>query len=68
MGELDGYEVRYGQTNDISAMPHEIPINLASTMELTIEELGKGIWYFTIRTLDTNGVFSPWSVAVSKEI
>jgi hypothetical protein len=68
MGELDGYEVRYGQTNDISAMPDEITINLASTMEVTVEGLGKGIWYFTIRTLDVNGAFSDWSIPVSKKI
>jgi len=68
MAELNGYEVRYGQTNDISAMPDEITINLASTMEVTVEGLGKGIWYFTIRTLEVNGAFSDWSVAASKEI
>jgi hypothetical protein len=68
MGELDGYEVRYGQTDDISALLGKTTINLASTMEVTVEGLGKGIWYFTIRTLDVNGAFSDWSIPVSKKI
>jgi hypothetical protein len=67
MGELDGYEVRYGQTDDASAMPNSTTVNLASTMELTIEGLGKGIWYFTIRALDVTGAYSDWSIPVSKE-
>jgi len=68
MGELDGYEVRYGQTNNVSAMSGEIIVESASTMELTIDGLETGTWYFTIRTQDISGAFSAWSNAVSKEI
>lgn len=68
MGELDGYEIRYGQTSNITAMTGDIEISSASTMEFTVEDLENGVWYFTIRTVDVNGMFSDWSTVVSKEI
>jgi hypothetical protein len=68
MGELDGYEIRYGQTSNIAEMTSKIEISSASTMEFTVEDLENGVWYFTVRTVDVDGMFSDWSTVVSKEI
>jgi len=68
MGELDGYEIRYGQTSNITAMTGETEIRAASTMEYTVEDLDNGVWHFAVRAVDVNGMFSDWSTVVSKEI
>jgi hypothetical protein len=68
MGELDGYEIRYGKTSNIADMTDDIEIRTASTMEFTVEDLENGVWYFTVRAVDVNGMFSDWSTVVSKEI
>jgi hypothetical protein len=49
-------------------MTGKIEISSASTMEFTVEDLENGVWYFTVRTADVDGMFSDWSTVVSKEI
>ena len=66
MGELDSYIISYGQ--DVSDLSKTIEINDASTMEYTINDLGAGEWFFSIRVVDTDGLISAPSDVVSKTI
>lgn len=66
MGELAGYVVNYGQDPD--NLDQTVRINNANTMEYTVEDLGNGTWYFSVRVEDSNGLMSPPSDLVSKSI
>ncbi len=66
MGELQGYEIVYGQS--ASALTHSVVIEDASRTQFTIENLADGDWYFAVRAIDTEGLASPMSDVVSKSI
>lgn len=68
MGEIAKYAVRYGTENNIEKMPHEVIVEDGQLMEYEVAGLGEGTWHFAIKTIDTNGLESDWSVSVSKTI
>jgi hypothetical protein len=68
MGEIGGYTIRYGRTDVIDDMPNELEVADGQTMEYVVEDLGEGSWYFTVRTVDTDGLTSAWSEVVSREL
>lgn len=66
MGEIAGFEVVYGTNpNDLD---QSLSIEDASIDEWPVEQLDAGIWYFAIRTLDTDGNRSQLSEVVNKQI
>ncbi len=68
MGEIDKYTVRYGTEQNIEARSHEAIVEDGQLMEYEIAGLGEGTWYFAIKTIDTNGLESAWSVSAIKTI
>ncbi len=69
MAELDRYIIRYGQ--DADKLDREIVIPDAqakANMTHRVTGLGAGVWYFTILVQDNNGLLSPPSEVVDKEI
>ncbi|PCM43866.1 ribonuclease HII [Marinobacter sp. ANT_B65] len=69
MAELDRYIIRYGQ--DVDKLDHEVVIPDAqekANMTHRVTGLGAGVWYFTILVQDNNGLLSPPSEVVDKEI
>ncbi|MDI9245113.1 fibronectin type III domain-containing protein [Marinobacter sp. CHS3-4] len=64
--ELEGYVISYGQNPD--NLDRTIRVSDAYTMEYTVENLSDGKWYFTVQAEDENGLVSPPSDLVSKEI
>lgn len=68
MGEIDKYIVRYGTVHNIKEMSAEETVEDGQAMAFEIAGLGEGTWYFAMRTIDTNGLESDWSVSVSKSI
>lgn len=53
INEISGYRINYG-SNQIS-LPYSTIINSNST-DLTLSGLPYGTWYFTVQTIDTNGL------------
>ncbi len=68
MGEIDKYIVRYGTERNIKDMSEEDTVEDGQAMEFKVAGLREGTWYFAMRTIDTNGLKSSWSVSVSKTI
>ncbi|UDL07387.1 fibronectin type III domain-containing protein [Marinobacter sp. CA1] len=68
MGEIAGYEVRYGQVPFLEDMLHSEQVTDGQAMSVTLDGLDGGTWYFSIRTLDTQGQYGPWSELVSTEL
>jgi len=66
MAELSGYVISYGQ--DPENLEQTVLVNNASTMEYTVEDLADGTWYFSVQVEDNNGLISPPSDLVSKNI
>ncbi|WP_227715131.1 fibronectin type III domain-containing protein [Marinobacter sp. 1-3A] len=68
MGEIDSYIVKYGTEQNVEDRTHEIVVEDGQAMEYQVAGLTEGTWYFAIKTVDTNGLESDWSVSVSKTI
>jgi len=68
MGEIEKYTVRYGTEQSIEERSNEEIVEDGQAMEYETAGLGAGIWYFAIKTIDTNGLESDWSASVSKTI
>ena len=68
MGEIDKYVVRYGNEESVEEMSYEVIVDDGQAMEYEVAGLGEGMWYFLIRTIDTNGLASEWSDLASKAI
>ncbi|WP_227545898.1 fibronectin type III domain-containing protein [Marinobacter fonticola] len=66
LGELSGYEIRYGR--DADEMDNAVTIDDANATSYTIENLAEGEWYFAVRAIDTEGLASALSSVVSKSI
>lgn len=66
MGELDGYIISYGQ--DSANLDSRIMLNDASVMKFTLQGLTNGRWFFSVQTVDVNGLVSAPSPQVSKVI
>jgi len=66
MAELSGYVISYGQ--DPANLDQTVRVDNASTMEYTVENLADGTWYFSVQVEDNNGLISPPSDLVSKNI
>lgn len=66
MGELSGYEIAYGLSEE--ALDNVLSIADAYAWETDIEDLTNGSWYFSIRSIDTDGNKSRWSEVVSKVV
>ncbi|MDX1457901.1 MAG: fibronectin type III domain-containing protein [Marinobacter sp.] len=66
MGELQGYVINYGQSQD--TLSRQVEISDASVMDYTIGGLSQGDWFFTIQVVDVNGLVSAPSQVVSKTI
>lgn len=66
MGQIAGYELRYGQSPE--NLQHSIEISGAHKTEFLLEDLEQGKWHFTVVTVDTGGRESPESDLVSKRI
>jgi hypothetical protein len=61
-----GYVIRYG--SQLGALNTQISIGSANTTSAVIEKLTKGTWYFEIATINTAGVLSQFTSAVSAVI
>jgi hypothetical protein len=68
MGEIDKYVVRYGNEESVEEMSYEVIVDDGQAMEYEVAGLGEGMWYFVIRTIDTNSLASEWSDLASKAI
>lgn len=71
MGELNHYEIVYGLNSRPEEMTHSVVIDNASEkseMRYRINDLSPGEWFFAIKTVDQNGLESPLSEVVSKNI
>lgn len=66
MGELKGYVIHYGQSED--SLSQQVEISDASVMDYTIGGLSEGEWYFSVQVVDTSGLKSAPSQLVSKTI
>lgn len=66
MGELSGYEIAYGLSE--KALDNILPIADAYAWQAEIQGLTNGSWYFSIRSIDTDGNKSHWSEVVSKVV
>ncbi|MBC7192348.1 fibronectin type III domain-containing protein [Marinobacter sp.] len=70
-GELDGYIIRYGRSEEEMTNEIEIGDEVAKfnfNPEYVIEGLDEGTWYFTIQVRDSQGLLSEPSNVVSKTI
>ncbi|BES71675.1 hypothetical protein RE428_26930 [Marinobacter nanhaiticus D15-8W] len=65
LGEIDHYEINYGQAPEFLDLSVTVPGDTAS---YTFENLGIGTWYFTVEVVDTDGLSSPPSEVVSKTV
>lgn len=65
LSEIDYYEVEYGQSPENLTQIQRI--NGAET-SYQFTNLSPGVWYFTIKVVDTNGLESPPSELVSHEV
>lgn len=64
--ELSGYIISYGQNpEDLDQIEY---VNDANQMDYTVEDLADGTWYFSVQVEDNNGLISPPSDLVSKNI
>ncbi|WP_239985620.1 fibronectin type III domain-containing protein [Marinobacter salexigens] len=68
MGEIDKYIVKYGTERSIDERTNEVVVEDGQAMEYRVADLTEGTWYFAMKTVDTNGLESDWSVTVSKTI
>lgn len=68
MGEIDKYIVKYGTEERVDDRTNEITVEDGQAMEYQVAGLTEGTWYFAMKTVDTNGLESDWSVSVSKTI
>ncbi len=68
MGEIEKYIVRYGTEQSIEERSYEDAVEDGQAMNYEVAGLGEDTWYFAIKTIDTNGLESDWSVSVSKTI
>lgn len=66
MADLAGYVISYGQ--DPENLDQTVYVDDAYTMEYTVENLSEGTWYFSVQAEDDNGLVSPPSDLVSKNI
>lgn len=65
LGEIDHYEINYGQAPDLLDLSVTVP---GDTTSYTFEYLGTGTWYFTVEVVDSDGLSSPPSEVVSKTV
>jgi hypothetical protein len=68
MGEIEKYIVRYGTEQSIEERSNEAVVEDGQAMEYEVAGLAEGTWYFAMKTIDTNGLESDWSVSASKTI
>lgn len=68
MGEIEKYIVRYGTEQSIEERSYEEVVEDGQAMTYEVAGLAEDTWYFAIKTIDTNGLESDWSVSVSKTI
>lgn len=66
MADLAGYVISYGQNPE--NLDKTVYVDDAYTMEYTVDNLSKGTWYFSVQAEDANGLMSPPSDLVSKNI
>ncbi|HVN42058.1 MAG TPA: putative Ig domain-containing protein [Steroidobacteraceae bacterium] len=64
--DLAGYVVHYGTSP--SNLSQSISLKSASTTTVEIDNLAQGTWYFTLNSVNSNGVESSPTAAVSKTI
>lgn len=65
LSEIAYYEIRYGQNPDNLTETQRID---SADTSYEFNDLSPGTWYFTIRVVDTDGLQSPASEAVSHDI
>lgn len=65
LSEIDYYIINYGQSESDLSGEQNVGGDL---MSYTFDGLASGIWYFTIRVVDTNGLTSARSSPVSAEV
>ncbi|MBK1887112.1 fibronectin type III domain-containing protein [Marinobacter sp. DY40_1A1] len=68
MGEIDRYIVKYGTEQNVEDRTNEVTVEDGQAMEYQVAGLTEGTWYFAMKTVDTNGLESDWSVSASKTI
>lgn len=65
LSEIDHYIINYGQESGNLGQTQEVD---AGTTNYTFDGLSSGTWYFTVQTVDSNGLISPPSDEVSQEV
>jgi fibronectin type III domain protein len=65
LSEIDYYEIQYGRSPESLAETQRID---GAATSYHFNDLSPGTWYFTIKVVDTNGLESPVSAMVSKEV
>lgn len=65
LSEIDYYVIDYGQ--DVATLDQSVNVG-GSENNYTFRNLKPGLWYFTIRVVDTNGLSSAPSEPVSTEV
>lgn len=64
--EIQSYKVYYGLA---SGGPYTSTVTVAGNVNsVTVSSLTKGVWYFVVTTVATNGLESAYSTQVSKAI
>jgi hypothetical protein len=62
LSEIGGYRVHYGTTE--GEYPNRIDVNDGSAVEVTINDLPLGSYYFVVTTYDVEGLESEFSAAL----
>ena len=68
IGEIHGYTVHYGQDDDDLVNEVDVGSDGSGSAGLQVVGLTDGVWYFTVQTVDTDGLVSELSNTVSKRI
>lgn len=67
-GHISHYVVSWGQDPEDLSRSTEVTCQDCQTMEHKVEELDEGTWYFTVQTVDQEGLSSPEAELASKQI
>lgn len=66
LGEINGYVIAYG--SDEADMSNHMTVNGASVTSTVLEDLASGTYYFSIATVDSDGVQGAYSGVIQQSI
>ncbi|PAU80174.1 hypothetical protein CK501_11055 [Halovibrio salipaludis] len=67
-GHISHYVVSWGQDPENLSRSTEVTCQDCQAMEHKVEELDEGTWYFTVQTVDQDGLTSPEADLATKKI